>query len=271
MSEGERYTNWRPNGSNDCLLLFTVAGGGWVSTGGTPVAALPGTLLCYALGAEQVYCTDAATGHWEFFYAHFLPRREWAAAMAWPETTPGLQQVAIRSREGRREIAEAFEETIRRVRRGSPVDFELAHNALFRAILLAEGERPSRDSLDSRIRGAANRLRERIHEPFDLRQVAAESSMSVSRFAHLFREQIGTSPRRYAEEARLHHARFLLESTPLPVGEIAEACGFSDPFYFSNRFRKLHGRSPRAYRRTLRSMSPDPGGSDPIAGPANPG
>jgi YesN/AraC family two-component response regulator len=36
------------------------------------------------------------------------------------------------------------------------------------------------------------------------------------------------------------------------VGEIAEALGFSNPFYFTLRFKKHTGESPREFRqRTL--------------------
>ena len=43
----------------------------------------------------------------------------------------------------------------------------------------------------------------------------------------------------------------LLENTRLPVKEIAQKCDYSDQLYFSNTFRKYHGRSPREYRKSL--------------------
>jgi AraC-like DNA-binding protein len=39
-----------------------------------------------------------------------------------------------------------------------------------------------------------------------------------------------------------------LTSTPLPIKEIAIQAGYPDIYHFSQRFKKLVGQSPRAYR-----------------------
>ncbi|MBO5998847.1 MAG: helix-turn-helix transcriptional regulator, partial [Lachnospiraceae bacterium] len=33
--------------------------------------------------------------------------------------------------------------------------------------------------------------------------------------------------------------------------QIAERCGFSDPYYFSNVFKKQTGKSPREYKKSV--------------------
>jgi transcriptional regulator GlxA family with amidase domain len=47
---------------------------------------------------------------------------------------------------------------------------------------------------------------------------------------------------------RLNRARQLLGWTSLSIKEIAAEVGYHDPFYFSARFRKHLGKSPRAFR-----------------------
>lgn len=44
---------------------------------------------------------------------------------------------------------------------------------------------------------------------------------------------------------------FLKKSETLSLKEIAEACGYSDPFYFSRVFKKQTGYSPSEYRRLV--------------------
>jgi AraC family transcriptional regulator of arabinose operon len=87
-----------------------------------------------------------------------------------------------------------------------------------------------------------------MERPFRMDQLARSCGLSPSRFAHLFREQMGRSPRAYAEDRRMERAVRLLRLTTLPVAEVAAACGFEDPLYFSSRFRRWTKSSPSAFR-----------------------
>ena len=49
--------------------------------------------------------------------------------------------------------------------------------------------------------------------------------------------------------AALRRAAGMLETMDLSVAEIAELAGMPDPYYFSTRFRKFTGVSPREYRK----------------------
>lgn len=59
----------------------------------------------------------------------------------------------------------------------------------------------------------------------------------------------GKSIRRHVEEIRLGRVRDLLAGTDLPIGDVAEACGFSSAIYFSAFVRRRLGASPSAWRR----------------------
>ena len=47
---------------------------------------------------------------------------------------------------------------------------------------------------------------------------------------------------------RLDRATTLLARSNLTITQVAGACGFADPLYFSRRFRAVHGIAPSAYR-----------------------
>jgi AraC-like DNA-binding protein len=49
----------------------------------------------------------------------------------------------------------------------------------------------------------------------------------------------------------------MLNTTRLPIQEIASNCGFLDVNYFTRVFRKVHGISPRAYRNKMHNIQED--------------
>jgi AraC family transcriptional regulator of arabinose operon len=67
---------------------------------------------------------------------------------------------------------------------------------------------------------------------------AGKGSYALSRYSHLFREQVGATPRQYIEQQRPNSARQLLELTPMSVKETVYEVGFASPFYFTLRFNK---------------------------------
>jgi AraC-like DNA-binding protein len=99
------------------------------------------------------------------------------------------------------------------------------------------------------VRAAIEFLGRRLDRPVRLPEVAKASGLSVSRLARLFRAQTGTTIQRFLETQRLRLARQRLALTGEPIGAIAEALGFANPFYFTRRFTRDAGMSPRAFRR----------------------
>lgn len=58
----------------------------------------------------------------------------------------------------------------------------------------------------------------------------------------------GKSPSVWIEEAIIQQSKHLLRTTSLPVGEISELVGCPDQSYFSRKFKKHEGITPREYR-----------------------
>jgi len=48
---------------------------------------------------------------------------------------------------------------------------------------------------------------------------------------------------------RMQRAVQLLNSTDLPIKQISDQLGFSEQFYFSRAFSKMHNHSPSEHRR----------------------
>lgn len=68
-----------------------------------------------------------------------------------------------------------------------------------------------------------------------------------------FKAVTGHTPVGFLTAVRLDHACKLLEiyGQSITVAEVAAACGFTDPVYFSKRFKQHTGLSPDSYRKSL--------------------
>jgi transcriptional regulator GlxA family with amidase domain len=78
--------------------------------------------------------------------------------------------------------------------------------------------------------------------------MAARAGMSERTFSRRFREQTGTTPLQWLLRARVRRAQFLLENGDHPIERIARQAGFGSPTAFRERFRRIVGTTPYAYR-----------------------
>ncbi|UUU36714.1 DJ-1/PfpI family protein [Streptomyces sp. CA-210063] len=93
---------------------------------------------------------------------------------------------------------------------------------------------------------------ENLHEPMTLTDLAEYSHMSLRTFVRRFTEEVGMSPGRWLIRQRVDRARHLLETTDLPVDEIAGQVGFAGGTSLREHLHAAIGVSPLAYRRTFR-------------------
>ena len=81
-----------------------------------------------------------------------------------------------------------------------------------------------------------------------LSDLCEEFHYSKNYIIRIFNKAFGISPIRYINDMKIKRAMYLLESTSLPIGEIAADCGFSDYPYFYKRFMSKTGKSPLKWR-----------------------
>ena len=96
------------------------------------------------------------------------------------------------------------------------------------------------------------RARELLAEPgqaLSVRGVALACGMSQSTFSRAFRAATGLSPRAWRLDARVSHAKKLLEGSGLSMTRIAGECGFGEQAHFNHIFSRLTACSPGEWRR----------------------
>ncbi|MFD7986157.1 helix-turn-helix transcriptional regulator [Kitasatospora indigofera] len=90
-----------------------------------------------------------------------------------------------------------------------------------------------------------------------LAELAQAAHVSRSHFARMFSSCFATGAVSALEEIRLIHSEDLLVGADLSIAEIARTCGFTDPLYFSRRFRTTRGIAPSDFRRGTVRTPPD--------------
>ena len=91
-----------------------------------------------------------------------------------------------------------------------------------------------------------------------LSDIARTVNLSPEHFHRLFHAIFHTTPYQDAQARRMALAKSLLAEGLLAVAEVAERCGYDDPFYFSRVFRRHFGVSPGRVRRGLAILGPTP-------------
>lgn len=100
--------------------------------------------------------------------------------------------------------------------------------------------------LDSRIQQCCRRLRDTMPDKLDLSALAAEASLSSSRLTHLFRTELGVSPRRFLLHLKM--SRALANWAPgKTVSQLAVEAGFYDQPHLVRTAREMFDALPSAY------------------------
>jgi AraC family transcriptional regulator of arabinose operon len=93
-------------------------------------------------------------------------------------------------------------------------------------------------------------INENLKRQLVIRDLATVVNLSPGRLAHLFKNEVGLSPQRYANNLRLEKAKKLLESGVLSVKEISSEIGFPNVSSFCRCFKAHYSTTPGQYRRT---------------------
>ena len=240
----------RPGGVDEWILIYNEGGGSYFKSPGGAFTAEIGDAILIRPGAPHEYGLDEGRGYWKNTWTHFLPRPDCLDWLRWPEFAPGMMVLHL-DEPLRKKVRAELHRMDAAAHAADRRHEELAVNALERALLLCDSQNPrhSGERQDARIRKAVELICLRPAERFTVRGLARCCGLSRSRFAQLFREQMGVPPLAFLENRRLRCARELIEHTSLNFSEISMQSGFASPFYFSLRFKKHFGHSPREYRR----------------------
>jgi len=198
-----------------------------------------GDFLIYAPHEEQEYTFSDGT---EMMWCHFT-----GSSIEGILEEAGFKSGVYRSEQDRR-VIEAFYNIIRLYSTNSP---DIDKNAAFLTLISTLSRNVKKELSDSHLVPVINYINKMYNKDISLATLAGISGYSKSRFSHIFSNLYKTTPLKYQNSIRLKIAREMLETTSLSITQISDACGYSNPLYFSRVFKREFSLSPENYRKSL--------------------
>ena len=112
-------------------------------------------------------------------------------------------------------------------------------------------DRPRAAAADEMVR-AMEFIRAEYASPLTLKIMADRVNMSQGYFCRRFSAIMHMTPFEYLLRTRIDNSCRLLQTTDLPIGEVASRCGFNGFSYFSKKFAAAMGSTPLEYRKLHR-------------------
>ncbi len=245
------YVN-RAQGCPGHILIVCLRGSGWAEAGGRRHNLGRGDLVGLRANHAHLYGASDADP-WSIAWVHFAGTE----ADAWFELAMGRRApLATCHTPAERLDSLGFDRihTVLAAGYGLPELLDAA--SALRIGLVSVSRRRAQNSMalsaQDRVNASIEVLRRDWMHPHHLPELAAAAGLSVTHYTAIFRRLTGFAPIDFLIRQRIQHGATLLATSFIPIAEIAPACGFNDPYYFSRSFGRVMGCSPRHYRHTHR-------------------
>lgn len=243
----------RPKGMEGFIVNLTVSGEGIIYYGDQSFVSKPGDFLVFPPNEPHYYGRRANSEQWHHYWVYFKPRAIWTKWLLWPiqigkighfrpehPLNKNLETLFLEIVETA-QSADAYSEMLA---------MNLLENFLIKRMQIVSISQEKK--YDHRVILACNFISDNIdnclHDKLFVEQIARHVNLSPSRISHLFKENIGVSILSWREDQRTNKAKFLLQTTPLSIFQIAQHLGYTDQFYFSRVFKAKTGLSPKKFR-----------------------
>lgn len=247
----------QPRVLSDFELVYIIEGQVTYFSDGLAFAIAPGGFILGRPGFHETYCWDARipTRHAFFHFGIISYPSDWPDLCDWPRVRNALSPVCVRLFQ--HILQHIYEHDDWPAVQPEPkdcrqvevlIDTFMEDHRTETACFERERQEPVRRALMLMRRLAE----ENPAHPLTLAEAAAQAHVTGKHLCRLFNSSLGYSPMQTFTLLKLQAARPLLMRTNLSIKEIAERCGFDNPFYFSRRFSQTYGCSPSSFRELLR-------------------
>ena len=250
-ASGHRMTRRRPT---DDIVIYCVDGRASVNLGAQRASIHAGDLLYLPAGQPHSYEADPHQP-WSLFWMH-LGGAEAVLQLGQLFGHQSLLHPGLHER-----LISDFRALLDSTRGSHQLAAYLHAANLCRALLsytalLLSQPPEARSGLD--IEALHLHMQSRINERLSLEDMAALAGQtSRYQFIRHYRAHTGQTPVKAFLHMKVARACYLLETSRLPVTDIAQQLGFDDPYYFSRLFRKATGVSPARYRKQGMAQPPE--------------
>ena len=105
------------------------------------------------------------------------------------------------------------------------------------------------DTTNATVKGCLLYLHNHYNRKITLERIASHLNLNPNYLCTVFRQYTGQSIFTHLTHIRIEHGARLLETSDLPVSEIAALAGFRSDCLFYRKFKEIMGTTPIAYRK----------------------
>jgi len=256
----------RAHGSPDWQLLSTVPGEGRLRHAGGDTRLGTREVVVIPAGVPHTVMIAAQCRRWEVAWVQFALQPAWRERLTGLVAPGCILVVALPAEQDQQQLLDVLAAMLLLQARPGPFHGPLLASQLELLILQVARLQAERDQ-DPRIRRVLDLLAREDRVPTSREILAHATALSPARLSTLFQRAVGVSLPAYRERLRMRRAMALLASSDAPVSEISQLLGYSDPRYFSGRFRRATGLPPGRWRATAGDLAAQPPATAPGPSP----
>ncbi len=122
--------------------------------------------------------------------------------------------------------------------------------------ILSHAQTRASDAGNDKLVAAINFVKENLHKPVYLQQVAALACMTPPSFSRYFKQRMKKNFSSFLTELRVEKAKELLLQSNLSVKEVAYSCGYDSLAHFYKLFKSHTSVSPAKYKSSVHLLNP---------------
>ncbi len=241
--------NQRPIPADHNILIFVIAGQGWVEYGcGTRSAVGPGEVILIPNCLPHSYGADP-DNPWSIYWLHLTGEQ----VPTYFSMLGAHQKVAVVRTGLSQQLESLFQSLLQNRREGyRKMDMRISGAItaliLFTIAKLRQEPAAKHSAHPNAVEEATGFMQANTHRDLTLREIARACSTSVTHLTRLFKPATGFSPMGYFTHLRMMRVCQMLDTTEEKIAIIANNVGFKDPYTLSRTFKRVTGISPSDYR-----------------------
>ena len=237
------YQITRPNGHRDGLLIFTIAGEGWISVNHSAYTAKAGTVTLIPPDTVNAYgCAPGSL--WEFYWIHYSGK--WSNTCVRDILRFGSHVIPVDVHLIHEQINRCISNTSKGVER--ELDESEWLGDFLRLLLKKAAVHSFQPHENEQIHEILSYMESHFAEPPSLRTLAETYHYSEEHIIRMLKKQVGMSPYQYWVLQKLRHSCRDLVMGQKSLLVIAQEHGYKSPGSYTKQFQKHFGMTPAKYR-----------------------
>ncbi|MFU0828924.1 MAG: hypothetical protein ACFWTJ_15580 [Lachnoclostridium sp.] len=233
----------RAEDRGQCIFQYTLSGFGKLDYDNKSVILDKGSAFLVTLPDEHRYYLPPESKKWEFLFITLSGeytlkvwkqlQQQYGKVIKLPSKSKVLQLLwNIYWEFAKKKVSDEYQTSV------------IAYQFIMELIKTLEKKNEIELRNNNNINLAIEYMKNNIHLPLTLEDIARSANLSKYYFSRLFTSLQGMTPWEYLSKLRMEKAVYLLQTHSYQINEIAEMVGYSSVNYFDKAFRKAFNTSP---------------------------